>query len=124
MFYAPDYNIQSNNFEINILFGMSVQTDFNNQEQNHRKNVNHEPKQSTLIHIYDLENDPLEKHNLATNQTFLFNTGFNLLKSLSNYNSTAKPVVFPKHRKDAVPINGFWKPWADENSSIEFVGDN
>jgi len=66
-----------------------------------------------LIHIFDLEKDPLEKNNLAENVEFLNNTGQKLLKVLAGYNSTAVDVQFPPHSAGAVPINGFWQPWME-----------
>ena len=114
--HVDNYNDQVNNVEVNMFFGMSIQVDLAGARE--EELTTRTTKQNTLIHIFDLEKDPLEKNNLAENIEFLNDTGRRLLEVLAKHNSTAVDVQFPPHSAEAVPIDGFWQPWMESGQNV------
>ena len=69
-----------------------------------------------IVRLYDTENDPLEKINLARSTEKDFKYRFitlMMLNRLKSFNTTAVPVRYPPI-DEVEPVDGFWLPWRDE----------
>ena len=66
-----------------------------------------------LLHLFDIKNDPFELNNLAYEAKYQ-DLLQDMLTKMSEFNATSLPCHFPDHSPNAVPINGFWQPWDDD----------